>query len=190
MLLAGLCVAAVARPSAAEERVTVPAPLGQQNKEAVVQPGATLKQASCGWVLQGQPAQRSSRTTTTTRTGASSPSAGGFGESAYVPPPSRSRSGPTGPAIVDAAFLTLRGTVTGWDKGISITILDRNGRSRTVPLVRGASVCEGLRTGELVSLRVPLDESGALGPAERVERQAAAPAPMTSKFSQAQAPLR
>jgi hypothetical protein len=181
------CVAGVGIVAAADEHVTVPAPLGQQNKEAVVQPGATLKQASCGRVLQGEPAQRPARTTAV-RAGSWAPSPSGSGEGFYVPPSAASNSGPTGPALVEAAYLTLRGTVASFDKGVAVTIVDRNGRSRTVPLARGARVDDSLKAGDLVAIRIPLEDDPANKAANRVERQKpAAPAAPKSKFAQAQA---
>lgn len=184
---AAACAAAIGLPAASAEHVTVPAPLGQQNRDAVVQPGATLKQASCGRVLQGEPAARPSRTTVApagTWLPESAPSTGGL----YQPPPPPPASGPVGPALVEAAFLTLRGTLSSLDKGLAVTIVDRNGRSRTIPLARGARVDAGLRAGENVAVRIPLEDDPANKTANRVERQKPSPtAAPTSKFSQAQA---
>lgn len=183
-----LPVAAQQRIPAAEQHVTAPSALGQANKEIVAQPGATLKQASCGWVLQGEPAQRPARGTTPlvrTTGGQASPS-DGPGEGLYLPPPAPSNSGPTGPALVESAYLTLRGTLTGLDKG-GVTIVDRSGRSRRVPLARGARVDAGLKTGDLVSLRVPLEDDPSNKAASLVERQRPPAAASPSKFAPAQA---
>jgi hypothetical protein len=174
-------------PAAGEEHVTVPAPLGQQNKEAVVQPGATLKQASCGRVLQGEPAQRPARATTAPPAGSWMPSAAASGGDGYFQAPAPSSSGPTGPALVESAYLTLRGTLASFDKGAAVTIVDRNGRSRTVPLARGARVDGGLKAGDAVAVRIPLEDDPANKAANRVERQKpAAPSAPKSKFAQAQ----
>lgn len=194
VLLAALAVPAAAQEKipVAEQHVTAPSALGQANKDIVAQPGATLKQASCGRVLQGEPAQRPARATTgAVRTGSWAPSPGGSGDGLYVPPPTDSDSGPTGPPLVEAAYLTLRGTLTTFDKGLAVTILDRNGRSRTVPLARGARLDAGLQAGDPVAVRIPLENDPANKAASIVERQKpAAPPPMSSKsskFSQAQA---
>lgn len=194
-------LAALALPAAAQQRlpvadqhVTAPAPLGQSNKESLVRPGDSLKQAGCGWVLQGEPVQRPARATTAARTGSFAPapaeSAGGL-YAAPPPPP----SGPerAGPPLVEAAYLTLRGTLASSDKGL-VTIVDRNGRSRSVPLARGARVDTGLAAGDLVTVRIPLEDDPANKLASRVERQKpATPAPMSSnssKFAQAQSAAR
>ncbi len=177
-------------PASAGEHVTFPAGPGQQNKEAVVEPGGTLKQASCGRVLQGEPAQRSPRPALV-RTGplapGADPAAGNYSGAptgAFSPPPPPD---PTGPALVEAAFLTLRGTLTDLRKETSVTILDRNGRSRTVPLARGARIDAGLKAGDLVSVRIPLEEDPTNKAASLVERQKSPGAAPTSKFSRPQA---
>ncbi len=168
---------------AAAEHVTVPAPLGQANKDSVVQTGATLRQASCGKVIQGEPARRQAGAPVDRYAPVSSSAPdlyGGMGT--YAPPPSRA-SAPTGPALVEASYLTIRGTVTAYTKGRSVAILDRNGRARTIPLLEGAGVYEGLKVGDSVSLRVPVEESGSCNAADRVERQKAPVAALPSKFS-------
>ena len=181
---------------AAEQHLTAPAAPGQANKEIVAQPGATLSQASCGRVLQGEPAQRPAvRSAAAARSGSWAPPTGGSGEGFYVPPPSSppSDSEPTGPPLVESAYLTLRGTLASFDKGL-VTIVDRSGRSRSVPLARGARVDGGLKAGDLVTLRVPLEDDPATKAASRIERQKpAAPPAMTStssKFAQAQSATR
>jgi hypothetical protein len=60
--------------------------------------------------------------------------------------------GPTGPAVVDAAFVTFRGTVVRVEKGAAITILDgRSGKERRVLLAKGAFVPEGIKAGDAVA---------------------------------------
>src|SRR5258707_903308 len=54
--------------------------------------------------------------------------------------PAKSAPGPLGAPVVNAAFVTRRGTVARFEKGISITILEKNGKERTVPLAKNASV--------------------------------------------------
>jgi hypothetical protein len=98
--------------------------------------------------------------------------------------------GPTGPAVVSAAFVTFRGTVVKIEKGAAITILDgRTGKERRVLLEKGAVVFDGIKEGDAVALRVPLEEGSGARTADRVELQKAAAAPgQKSKFAQAQAP--
>ncbi|HEY3351556.1 MAG TPA: hypothetical protein VGM13_17395 [Thermoanaerobaculia bacterium] len=193
-LVIALPAAAQQKIPAAEQHLTAPSAPGQANKEIVAQPGATLSQASCGRVLQGEPVQRPAvRSAAAARAGSWAPPAGGSGEGFHVPPPSPADSEPTGPPLVESAYLTLRGTLASFDKGL-VTIVDRNGRSRTVPLARGARVDGGLKAGDLVTLRVPLEDDPANKAASRVERQkAAAPPAMSStssKFAQAQTSAR
>ncbi len=98
--------------------------------------------------------------------------------------------GPTGPAVVNAAFVTFRGTVVRIEKGTAITILDgRTGKERRVLLAKAAVVSEGLKEGDAVAVRVPLEEGSGARTADRVELQKtpAATEPK-SKFAQAQAP--
>lgn len=183
------CAAALGRAATGAEHVTVPAPLGQQNKDAVVQPGATLKQASCGRVLQGEPAVRNPKTTVTTTNAWTPGSPSVPGPASGLSKPSAA-SGPAGPPLVEAAYLTLRGTLKVFDKGLAVTIVDRNGRTRTVPLARGARVDEGLKAGDLVAVRIPLEDDPANKAASRVERQKTAAPAAPSKFAAAQSALR
>jgi hypothetical protein len=172
-------VLAVALPAAAEEHVTVPAPLGQANKETVVKPSGTLKDTGYGIVSQGDPASR-------VRTAPARPGAPDAGVPAGYAPPA-ANTGPTGQAVVEASYLTIRGTVTGFEPGKSVAVLDRNGKTRTLALLKGAAVYEGLKVGDAVSVRVPVEDSGACRSADRVERQKTAPTAMPSKFTQARA---
>jgi len=96
-------------------------------------------------------------------------------------------SGPTGPAVVDAAYVTYRGSVVKMEKGESITILDgRTGKERRVLLAKNAAVPDGLKAGDAVSLRVPLEQGAR---AERVELQKA-PAALDPKSKFTTAPSR
>ena len=113
--------------------------------------------------------------------------AGAPGVPAVAPPP----SGPSGPAIVNAAFMTLRGTAVRIEKGAAITIVDaRTGKERRVPLAKSAFVAEGLKAGDAVTVRIPFDEGSDARTADRVDVQKTpAEAQPKSKFAQAQAPL-
>lgn len=175
------------RLPAAEQHATAPSALGQSNKEVLVNPSGTLRQAGSGLVLQGQPGQRVVRVTIAPGAGSCGSSAGDVGDGLAVPPPAASMSEPGGPPLIEAAYLTLRGTLTGIDRRL-VTIVDRSGRSRTVPLAPRARVDDGLKAGERVAVRIPLEDDPANKAASRVERQKpGAKAPMSSKFSQAQA---
>ena len=58
-----------------------------------------------------------------------------------------SSKGPTGPAVVDASYFTVRGTLVKIEKGKAITVVDaRTGRERRVLLTESTSVSE--RTGQ------------------------------------------
>jgi hypothetical protein len=98
--------------------------------------------------------------------------------------------GPSGPAVVDAAFVTFRGTVVRIEKGAAITILDgRTGKERRVLLAKAAVVAEGIKAGDAVAVRVPLEEGSGARTADRVDLQKTPPAvDPKSKFTQAQAP--
>lgn len=98
--------------------------------------------------------------------------------------------GPTGPAVVNAAFVTFRGALVRIEKGAAVTILDgRTGKERRVLLAKTAVVPEGLRPGDAVAVRVPLEEGSGARTADRVELQATPAATgQKSKFTQAQAP--
>jgi len=98
--------------------------------------------------------------------------------------------GPSGPAVVDAAFVTFRGTVVRIEKGAAITILDgRTGKERRVLLAKAAVVAEGIKEGDAVAVRVPLEEGSGARTADRVELQKTPAAiDQKSKFTQAKAP--
>ena len=184
LLAAALALSAAAQqgPQAPEQHVTVPSAPGQSNKETVVQPSATLKQGGYGWVLQGDQAARSgSRQATVRSTGAYAPPDPG----AYSPPTAPGPAVPAGPAVVGAAYVTVRGTMKTYTKK-AITILEKSGRERTVALAPRALVYEGLKPGDEVVLRIPFDEGADCHTADRVERPPTPRAPPKSKFAQAQ----
>jgi hypothetical protein len=170
----------------AEQHVTVPSALGQSNKETLVRPSDTMKQASCGRILQGERAPASGAPRVTARAGGANaqPDPGVSGAAVYVPP---APSGPTGPAVVGAAYVTVRGTVKTYAKN-AITIFEKSGRERRVALAPRAFVCQGLKPGDEVVLRIPFDEGADCRTADRVERPPAPKAAPKSKFSQAQSP--
>ena len=187
-LLAALALPLLAqeRIPGADQHVTVPSELGQSNKEKLVRPSDTLSQASCGRVLQGERVTTSRAPRVTARTGGPSalqdPAASGV--TACAPP---APSGPMGPAVVGAAYATVRGTVKTYSKN-AITILEKGGRERQVALAPRALVYQGLKPGDEVVLRIPFDEGADCRTADRVERPPAPKPAPKSKFSQAQSP--
>ena len=188
-----ILAAALALPAAAQERVpgaeqhvTVPSAPGQSNKEILVRPSDTMKQTGDGWILQGERAATSGAPgmKVPARGVSAQPDSGVSGAAAYVAP---APSGPTGPAVVGAAYVTARGTVKSYTKK-AITILEKSGRERQVALAPRALVYEGLKPGDEVVLRIPFDEGADCRTADRVERPPAPKAAPKSKFSQAQSP--
>jgi hypothetical protein len=167
-----------------QQHVTVPSVPGQPNRDTVVRPSGTLKTSRSGCVVQGEnPGTRELRARPTGITTMNGPAGAGS-----PGPISVSTPGSLGAPVLDVAYMTLRGRVAVYEKGASITIVDRSGRKRIVPLAKSASVCDGLRIGDLVALRIPLEESATNGAADRVEKQQPKKAPPLSKFSQAQTP--
>ena len=105
--------------------------------------------------------------------------------------PARGPAVPTGPAVVDAAFVTFRGSVVRIEKGEAITIRDaRTGKERRVLLAKEAVLPGGMKPGDAVSVRVPLEEGAGGRTADRVDFQKtpAAELEKKSKFTAAQAP--
>jgi hypothetical protein len=143
-------------------------------------PGGKLVETKDGIVFQ-----RNTPTPRPTRERADQPAAAGGGLVTIAPSP-----GPAGPAVVDAAFVTFRGSVVRIEKGAAITILDgRTGKERRVLLAKGAFVAEGVKEGDAVAIRVPLEEGSGARTADRVELQKTPPAvDPKSKFTQAHAP--
>jgi hypothetical protein len=166
-----------------EQHVTVPSAPGQSNKETVVQPSAAIKTGKYGWIQQGDQATTSGalRVPARSRGAGTQPNLGTSGNASYVPTP----VGPSGPAVVGAAYVTVPGTMKTYTKN-AITILEKSGRERKVVLPPRALVYEGLKPGDDVVLRIPFDEGADCRTADRVERPPAPRAPPKSKFSQAQ----
>jgi hypothetical protein len=143
-------------------------------------PGGKLVETKDGIVFQ-----RNTPTPRPPRERADQPADTGGGLVKIAPP-----QGPAGPAVVDAAFVTFRGTVVRIEKGAAITILDvRTGKERRVLLAKAAVVAEGIKEGDAVAVRVPLEEGSGARTADRVELQKTPPAvDPKSKFTQAKAP--
>lgn len=141
-------------------------------------PGGKIVETKDGIVFQ-----RNTPTPRPTWERADPPADTGGGLVKIAPP-----QGPAGPAVVDAAFVTFRGTVVRIEKGAAITILDaRTGKERRVLLAKAAVVAEGIKERDAVAVRVPLEDGART--ADRVELQKTPPAvDPKSKFTQAKAP--
>jgi hypothetical protein len=177
-------------PTPAEEHVVAPSLPDQPNKEGVARPSGSMPTDSEGYVRTNRgPVDPSAGTPTPSAV----PSKGAPGASATSPAPGPgvppAPPGPRGPAEVKAAYLSLRGTVKAYEKGASITIVEKGGVERTVKLVANASVYDGLAAGDKVVLRVPLRKNAEGMSTDRVSRQRPSQAPPKSKFSAAQSPV-
>jgi hypothetical protein len=177
-------------PTPVPQNVVVPSLPDQKNKEGVVSPGATQKTDSGGWVQTNMdpnavpPSSTGSAAPQTSAGGGTAPGPG-IGAPAMPLPPA---PGPRGKTVVAAANITLRGTVKAYEKGVSVTITEANGKDRTVPLAEKAFVDEGIAVGDKVVVRVPLQKPADGKHANLVEKQKPPKTPPPSKFSQAQSP--
>lgn len=106
---------------------------------------------------------------------------------AAPPMPSPPTEGPKGKTVVRASYITLRGTLKSLDKG-NVTIVEKDGRERTLPLTEKAVVAEGLAPGDAIVVKVPLQKPYDGKSADRVARPAPTTQQPKSKFSQAQTP--
>lgn len=183
LLAAGAASAQQTAPTPIPQNVVVPSLPDQPNKEGVVNPSGAMKTDAAGYVRNDA---SSVDPGASVQTGAASGAAPGPGIGG--PAPSPVPATPRGPAVIEAAHLTIRGVVKAYEKGVSITILDAHAKTRTVPLAARAVVYEGLALGDKVVLDVPLQKPGDGKHADRVEKQKPAQAPPASKFSQAQSP--
>jgi len=183
---AGAASAQQPAPTPATQHVVVPSLPDQKNKEGVVQPTGSMATDSEGYV-KNNPAAIDPKAGAAGGGGGARKDVAGPGVAGSLPAP-RPAPGPTGPAVVGAANLSIRGVVKAYEKGVSVTVLEANGRTRTVPLAEKTEVFEGLRVGDKVVLRIPLGKPADGKTADRVEKQKPPTAPPKSKFSQAQTP--
>ena len=97
-------------PTPIPQSVVVPSLPDQKNKEGVVRPGATQQTDSGGWVQTNMDPNAIKPATTSAAPPASAGSNAapgpGIASPGMPPPPA---TGPRGPAVVDAANLTVRG---------------------------------------------------------------------------------
>lgn len=174
-------------PTPASERVVVPSLPDQPNKEGVVKPSGAMKTDAEGYVKNdAKPVEPQTAPPAGAGGATARPAFGpGIGAPALAPAPP---AGPKGKTVVEAAHLTLRGVVKEYEKGVSITITEANGKVRKVPLAEKAAVYEGVAAGDKVALRIPLKKPADGKSTDRVEKQKSPKAPPKSKFSQAQSP--
>jgi hypothetical protein len=183
---AGVASAQQPAPTPASERVVVPSLPDQPNKEGAVTPSGAMKTDAEGYVLNDRkPVDPRTPVPANAGSAARPAPAPVNGVPAPAPVPG---AGARGKTVVNAAFITLRGVVKAYEKGVSITIAEANGKERTVPLAEKAGVYDGLAVGDKVAVRIPLQKPADGKSASRVDRQRPPKAPPKSKFSQAQSP--
>ena len=95
--------------------------------------------------------------------------------------------GPKGKTVVGATYVTLKGTLKAIDKA-TVTLVEANGTERTVKLSEKVAVAEGLKAGDKVVVKVPLQKPFDGKTADRVERPKPPKTPPPSIFSEAQSP--
>ena len=187
---AGPVAAQQATPTPVEQRVVVPSLPDEKNKEGVVRPSDEVPTDEYGNILAAPGVVDPTAAKPTPAAAAPSkgaPAAPAPGAAplpaAPAPPP-----GPSGPADVKAAYLTLRGTVKAYENGVSITIVESKGVERTVKLAAKATVYDGLAAGDKVVLRIPLKRPADGKSTDRITKQKPPSAQPKSKFKQAQSP--
>jgi hypothetical protein len=175
-------------PAPVEQHVVAPSLPDEPNKEGKVRPGGGIPTDEYGNILAGPGGvvdpSAAKPTPGAGGTSKGAPASGAAPLPAVPTPP----PGPSGPTDVRAAYLTLRGTVKAYEKGVSVSIVEKNGVERTVKLAANASVYDGLAAGDKVVLRIPLKRPADGKSTDRVSRQTPAKAPPKSKFTQAQSP--
>jgi hypothetical protein len=188
VVAAGSAAAQQTAPTPIEQRVVAPSLPDQPNKEGVARPGGSMPTDSEGYVRTNRgPVDPAAEKATP---GAAAPSKDAPGAPASGPAPLPAGPtpppGPSGPADVRAAYLSVRGTVKAYEEGVSITVVEASGRERTVKLAAKASVYDGLAAGDKVVLRIPLQKPADGKSTDRISRQKPPKAPPKSKFAQAQ----
>jgi len=183
---AGPAVAQTATPTPIEEHVVAPSLPDQPNKEGVVRPSGSLPTDAAGYVT--------SKMGGAVNPASASPAPGGAAPQGGATGAAGTASAPAPPAPehgkakVKAAYLSVRGTVKVYEKGVSITIVEARGRARTVKIAAKASVYEGLAPGDRVVVRIPLGQPADGKTADHIEKEKPPKPPPKSTFSQAQSP--
>jgi translation initiation factor IF-1 len=184
---AGSAAAQQTVPTPVEQHVVAPSLPDQPNKEGVVRPSGSMPTDAEGYVRTNQGAIDPTSTSPAPGGASARGSATGSGAAgmASVPAPT---SAPRGKATVKAAYLSVRGTVKAYEKGISIAVVEADGHERTVKIAAKASVYEGLAAGDKVIVRIPLGKPADGKTTNHVERQKPPRPPPKSKFARAQSP--
>jgi hypothetical protein len=101
-----------------------------------------------------------------------------------TPPPSP----PKGAAVRGASYLTIRGTVTAYEKGVTVTVTEKSGKVRKIPVAKDAKVPGDLAVGEAVNVRVPLQRPFDGKTTDQISRATPPKTPIPSKFESAESP--
>ena len=101
-----------------------------------------------------------------------------------TPPPSP----PKGKAVRGASYLTIRGTLTAYESGTSLTVTEKSGKVRTIAVAKDAKVPGDLVVGEAVVVRVPLQRPFDGKTTDQISRATPPKTPIPSKFRSAESP--
>lgn len=183
--IAGAASAQETVPTPPAQSVVVPSLPDQKNRETTARPSGGLTIDAAGWVKNG-PADAAPKPAPNPAARRLPPDRGAPG--VLLPQAPAPGPAPTGPAVVGASHLTLRGVVKSYKPGASITIIDAGGRERTVPLAENAAIYEGLKAGDRAALTIPIGKPADGRSASRVEKEKPKTAPPKSKFAAAQVP--
>ena len=187
---AGSAAAQQTAPTPVEQRVVAPSLPDEKNKEGVVRPSGAVATDEYGNIMAAPgvvdpTAPKPTPPAAAPSKGAPGAPAPGPAQLPAVPTPP---PGPTGPADVRAAYLTIRGTVKAYEKGVSVAIVEKGGLERTVRLTANATVYDGLAPGDQVVLRIPLKRPADGKSTDRITKQKPPTVQPKSKFKQAQSP--
>jgi translation initiation factor IF-1 len=188
VVAAGPAAAQQPTPTPVEEHVVAPSLPDQPNKEGVVHPSGSLPTDAAGYVTSKMGGEVNPASTSPAPGGAAPQGgvagSGAAGTASTPAPPAPAH----GKAKVKAAYLSVRGTVRAYDKGVSITVVEADGKERTARIAAKASVYQGLAVGDRVVVRIPLGKPADGQTTDHVERQRPPQPPPKSKFTQAQSP--
>jgi hypothetical protein len=101
-----------------------------------------------------------------------------------TPPPSP----PKGQAVRGASYLTIRGTVTAYESGTSVTVTEMSGKVRKIAVAKVAKVPGDLAIGESVAVRIPLQRPFDGKTTDQISRAKPQKTPIPSKFQSAESP--
>ncbi len=171
-----------------EQHVVAPALPDQPNKEGVVRPSGSMPTDAEGYVRTNRGTIDPTTTASPAPGAAPGPGIATGAVAAEGAPVTASAPPPRGKATVKAAYLSVRGTVKAYEKGVSLTVVEADGQERTVKIAGKATVYEGLVVGDKVVVRIPLGKPADGKTTDHVERQRPLKPPPKSKFTRAQSP--